>query len=195
MISLVLATQNAHKIQEVQAILGSGVKVLSLRDLAPRLSMPSEGVLSYEENAIQKAIYIGSELQLLTLADDSGFEVEALGGRPGVCSARYAGTDDPKIQISRILEELSGVDNRRCRFVCALSLFDPQLRRLENFRGEIQGLVAHEARGGLGFGYDPIFIPDGDFKTFGEISAEEKNRISHRALALKALAKQLSLVL
>ena len=194
MIELVLATRNTHKTREIQYILGPEFR---LRDLAahPEVSQIHESGTSFEENAKLKALAASTQLSALVIADDSGLEVDALGGAPGIYSARYAGanaTENDK--IDKLLGELARVhatdDQRRARFRCVLAL----ARNgdfLGGFEGVVEGRIADEMRGDHGFGYDPIFVPDGFEQTFGELPAEVKNTISHRAKAILALADRL----
>ena len=193
-IELVLATRNRHKTREIQHILGPEFKV---RDLGahPEVSEIRESGTSFEENAKLKALAASRQLPALVIADDSGLEVDALGGAPGIYSARYAGanaTDRDKIdKLLRELERVRATDNRRrARFRCVVALArDGDL--LETFEGIVEGRIADKARGDSGFGYDPIFIPVGFEQTFGELATELKNTISHRAKAIRALAVRL----
>ena len=151
--------------------------------------------MSFEENAKLKALAASRQLPALVIADDSGLEVEALGGAPGIYSARYAGANaTDRDKIDKLLRELARLrakgDERRARFRCAVALArNGDL--LETFEGIVEGRIADEARGGSGFGYDPIFIPEGFEQTFGELPTELKNTISHRAKAIRALAVEL----
>jgi XTP/dITP diphosphohydrolase len=193
-IELVVATRNRDKTREIQHILGPEFKV---RDLGahPEVSEIRESGTSFEENAKLKAVAGSRQLPALVIADDSGMEVEALGGAPGIYSARYAGanaTDRDKIdKLLRELERVRATDNRRrARFRCVVALArDGDL--LETFEGIVEGRIADKARGDSGFGYDPIFIPVGFEQTFGELATELKNTISHRAKAIRALAVRL----
>ncbi|PYL46574.1 MAG: non-canonical purine NTP pyrophosphatase, RdgB/HAM1 family [Verrucomicrobia bacterium] len=194
MIELVVATRNRHKTSEIQRILGPEFRV---RDLVahPEVSEIPESGTSFEENAKLKALAASKQLPALVIADDSGLEVDALGGAPGVYSARYAGasaTDRDK--IDKLLRELARVratdDGRRARFRCVVALARNG-HLLETFEGIVEGSIADEARGDSGFGYDPIFIPEGLKQTFGELPTEVKNTISHRAKAIRALADRL----
>jgi len=193
-IELVVATRNRHKTSEIQHILGPEFRV---RDLVahPEVSEIPESGTSFEENAKLKALAASKQLPALVIADDSGLEVDALGGAPGVYSARYAGasaTDRDK--IDKLLRELARVratdDGRRARFRCVVALARNG-HLLETFEGIVEGSIADEARGDSGFGYDPIFIPEGLKQTFGELPTQVKNTISHRAKAIRALADRL----
>ena len=194
MIELVVATRNAHKTREIQHILGSNFTVRDLRAI-PEVSEICESGTSFEENAKLKALAASRQLPALVIADDSGLEVDALGGAPGIYSARYAGanaTDRDKIdKLLRELARIRATDDRRCaRFRCVVALArNGDL--LETFEGIVEGRIADEARGDSGFGYDPIFIPEGFEQTFGELATEVKNSISHRAKAIRALAVRL----
>jgi len=193
-IELIVATRNKHKTREIQHILGPEFRV---RDLAahPELSEIRETGTSFEENAKLKALAVSKQLPALVIADDSGLEVDALGGAPGIYSARYAGANaTEKDKIDKLLGELSRIratDNqRRARFRCVVALARNG-NFVGSFEGVVEGRIANEMRGDSGFGYDPIFVPDGFEQTFGELSAEVKNTISHRAKAIRALAVRL----
>jgi XTP/dITP diphosphohydrolase len=187
---LIVATRNTHKTREIGQILGSGSAV---RDLTthPEISETTESGTSFEENAKLKAIAVSKKLPGLVIADDSGLEVEALGGAPGIHSARYAGANaSDKEKIDKLLSELGKIsakgDQRVARFRCVLALArDGQI--LGTFEGVVEGLIANQARGSHGFGYDPIFLPEGFGQTFGEFAPAEKDRWSHRARALEKL--------
>ena len=193
-IELVVATRNAHKTREIQHILGPGFKV---RDLGehPDISEIRESGTSFEENAKLKAFTVSTQLPALVIADDSGLEVDALRGAPGIYSARYAGANaTERDKIDKLLGELERVratdDRRRARFRCVVALAR-NTALLGTFEGIVEGRITNEVRGDYGFGYDPIFIPEGFEQTFGELSWEVKNRISHRAKAIRALADRL----
>jgi non-canonical purine NTP pyrophosphatase, rdgB/HAM1 family len=193
-IQLIVATRNGHKTREIQHILGTE---FSVRDLGAHPEIPEirESGRSFEENAKLKALAASKHLPALVIGDDSGLEVDALGGAPGIYSARYAGanaTDRDKIdKLLRELARIRATDDRRCaRFRCVVALArNGDL--LETFEGIVEGRIADEARGDSGFGYDPIFIPEGFEQTFGELPTEVKNTISHRARAIRALAGRL----
>ena len=185
-----MATRNAHKTREIQHILGSGFSVRDLRAY-PQISEIIETGTSFEENAKLKALGVSTKLPGLVIADDSGLEVDALGGAPGIRSARYAGanaTDTEK--IDKLLEELARVraknDSRRARFHCLLALARNG-EVLGVFEGTVEGQITQQPRGSHGFGYDPIFVPKGFERTFGELGPAEKNQLSHRARALEKL--------
>jgi len=191
---LVMATRNTHKTREVQHILGPEFKV---RDLGayPEMSDIRESGTSFEENAKLKAVAASKQLPDLVIADDSGLEVDALGGAPGIYSARYAGanaTEEEK--IDKLLRELARIgatdDARGARFRCVVALARKG-NLLGSFEGTVDGKISDKPRGNRGFGYDPIFVPEGFEQTFSELPAEVKNTISHRARAIRALAIKL----
>jgi XTP/dITP diphosphohydrolase len=193
-IELVVATRNRHKTREIQHILGPEFMVRDLRAGPDVPEIPESGT-SFEQNAKLKALAASRQLPGLVIADDSGLEVDALGGAPGIYSARYAGanaTDRDKIdKLLREVERVRATGNgRRARFRCVVALArNGDL--LETFEGIVEGRIADEARGDSGFGYDPIFIPEGLEQAFGELPTEVKNTISHRAKAIRALADRL----
>jgi XTP/dITP diphosphohydrolase len=193
-IELVVATRNRHKTREIQHILGPDFRV---RDLGahPEISEIHESGTSFEENAKLKALAASRQLPALVIADDSGLEVDALGGAPGIYSARYTGANaTERDKIDKLLSELARVrttnDRRRARFRCVVALARNG-NLLGTFEGIVEGRIADEARGEGGFGYDPIFIPEGFEQTFGELPSEVKNTIGHRAKAIRALAVRL----
>lgn len=181
---LVFATNNAHKLEEVQKMIGDRFKLLSLADIGCHEDIPETGV-TFEENAQQKTDYLKERFKVDCFGDDSGLEVDALQGEPGVYSARYAGTRDMEKNIDLVLEKLGDNPNRTARFKTVISL------NINNeqyfFEGSIEGKIINERIGSKGFGYDPIFIPNGYDITFAEMSLEEKNKISHRSVAVQKL--------
>lgn len=181
---LVFATNNAHKLQEVQAMVGEKFRIKSLADIGCTADIPETGV-TFEENAQQKTDYLFRHYQLDCFGDDSGLEVDALGKEPGVYSARYSGTRDMERNIDLVLEKLGDHPLRTARFRTVISLFLEGKQYF--FEGAVEGQIITERRGDAGFGYDPIFIPDGYEQTFAEMSAAEKNQISHRAEAIAKL--------
>jgi len=192
---LLFASRNAHKTREIQQILGPEFEV---RDLSayPKISETVESGESFEENAKLKAIAVSKKMPGLVIADDSGLEVEVLDGAPGIYSARYAGAKaTDKENIDRLLNELARIgakrDQRRARFRCVLAL-GRNGQMLGTFQGIVEGSIVDQPRGLHGFGYDPIFVPSGFEQTFAELLAEVKNRISHRAKAIRALAAKLA---
>ena len=191
---LIVATRNAHKTREIEQIFGSH---LAVRDLTahPEISEITESGTSFEENAKLKAIAVSRRLPGLVIADDSGLEVEALGGAPGIQSARYAGANaSDKERIAKLLSRVANAgtksDQRRARFRCVLAVArDGHV--LATFEGVVDGKIAERPRGSHGFGYDPIFIPDGFEETFAELPEEVKNNISHRAEAVRKMQAEL----
>lgn len=188
---LVFASANQNKIAEINAVIGNAITILGLKDVGITSEIPEPGN-TIKENSFLKAQYVLRHLKLqqenlAVFADDSGLEVEALGGAPGVYSARYAGT--PKNDAhnnAKLLHEMQVITNRRARFVTVITLILNE--EVYYFEGEIKGTIAYEPRGTNGFGYDPLFIPQGYRSTFAELGKEVKNSISHRALAVKQLA-------
>jgi len=190
---LIVATRNAHKAREIQSILGPQFQVNDLRAY-PEIPQVSESGKTFEQNAKRKAVAVSKRMPGFVIADDSGLEVVALGGAPGIYSARYAGpnaTDTDKIdKLLRELERVRATDRRRARFRCVVALArNGDL--LGTFEGTVEGRITDKARGDSGFGYDPIFIPEGFGQTFGELPTEVKNTISHRAKAIRAVAEKL----
>ena len=177
---IVVATANQHKVGEYKKLLGDiEVDLKSLADF-PGFPEVEENGKSFKENASIKAVAASKYCQAPAFADDSGLEVEALDGRPGIYSSRYAASDPER--IAKLLGELEGKENRRARFVCAIAIaFNGEV--LETFEGTVEGTITLAPRGEGGFGYDPVFQPDGYDQTFGELPAEVKNSISHRARA------------
>lgn len=188
---LVFATNNAHKLEEVRAILGENIEVLSLDDIGCHADIP-ETAETLEGNAALKAEYIYEHYGLDCFADDTGLEVEALDGAPGVYSARYAGGEghDSEANMKKLLKELEGKDNRRAQFRTAICLIESGKEYL--FEGIVKGGIIEEKRGVSGFGYDPVFVPEGYGETFAEMGGEEKNKISHRARAVQQLCAYLN---
>jgi XTP/dITP diphosphohydrolase len=192
---LLLATRNVNKTCEFAQILGTEFQVSDLSNLekCPRIE---EAGRTFRENAILKALAVSLDRQLrdrrvLVVADDSGLEIDSLGGAPGIFSARYAGENaTDEANINKVLRELSEARERSARFRCVIALArDGKL--LGTFQGAVEGAIVDRPRGVCGFGYDPIFLPDGFDKTFGELPAETKNKISHRARAIAALREAL----
>ena len=200
---IVFATNNGHKLSEIRQILGSRVEVLSLKDIGCDVDIPETGT-TLEANALQKAQYVYDHYHIDCFADDTGLEVDALGGAPGVYSARYAAmgpmspigqispmnptgpTHDSEANMTRLLLELGENNNRKARFRTVIALI--QQGEVHEFEGIVTGQIIRERRGGEGFGYDPIFQPDGYDHTFAELGVEVKNQISHRARATAKLA-------
>lgn len=191
MLELVFATNNAHKLEEVQAIVGDKFVLKSLSDIGCQDDIPETGV-TFKENAKQKTDYLVDKYGLYCFGDDSGLEIDALNGEPGVYSARYSGTRDMEKNIEFVLEKLGDNPNRTARFKTVISLYFNEQQHF--FEGAIEGKIIKERKGEKGFGYDPIFIPNGYDKTFAEMSSEEKNAISHRAIAVSKLAEFLKTI-
>ena len=185
---LVFATNNAHKLEEVTNILGDQIELLSLNDINCHTDIP-ETADTLEGNALLKSSYINKNYSLNCFADDTGLEVEALNGAPGVYSARYAGGEghDAQANMLKLLHDLEGIENRKAQFRTAISLILDGKEYL--FEGIIKGEIIKEKRGNSGFGYDPIFMPEGYDQTFAELGNEIKNKISHRALAVQKLCE------
>lgn len=209
---IVFATNNKHKLDEIRSILGDSIEVLSLKDIACNVDIPETGK-TLEENALQKAQYVYDNYHIDCFADDTGLEVEALDGAPGVYSARYAALPDNPVKsegaasshdseanMTRLLYELNSKDNRKARFRTVIALIQKKdvcpcgctsIKEIHKFEGIIEGEIIQERRGGEGFGYDPIFQPDGYDETFAELGMDIKNHISHRARATQKLAEYL----
>ncbi len=182
---LVFATNNAHKLEEIASILGKKIELLSLKDIECEADIP-ETADTLEGNATQKAEYIYKNFGLDCFADDTGLEVEALNGAPGIYSARYAGDGhDSEANMKKLLENLQGKENRKAQFRTAICLIMNGEKYL--FEGIVKGEIIQEKRGGAGFGYDPIFVPEGYNLTFAELGNDIKNTISHRAKAVEKL--------
>jgi XTP/dITP diphosphohydrolase len=194
---IVFATNNKNKLKEIREILGSSFEIVSLSDIGCHTDIPETGN-TLEENARQKSEYIMTNYRIDCFADDTGLEVEALDNAPGVHSARYAeGTDhNSEANMAKLLRELKGKKNRKARFRTVISLLEVSSKnpfdyREIQFEGEVKGHIATEKHGTAGFGYDPIFIPEGYDKSFAELGEKIKNQISHRAKAVKKLAEYL----
>lgn len=194
---IVFATNNTHKLSEIRDMLGSKVTVLSLNDIDCHEDIP-ETATTLEGNAMMKAEYIYRKYGMSVFADDTGLEVEALGGEPGVYSARYAGGEghDSEANMAKLLNKLGGNKNRKARFRTVIALIikhdattggNGENAEKTLFEGVVDGTITTDRRGGEGFGYDPIFKPDGYDKTFAELGNDIKNRISHRARAVEKL--------
>ena len=189
--TLVLATRNAGKVRELQSMLGPlGYSVITAAE-AGYHEEPEETGKTFRENAHLKARAVAAHVPHAVLADDSGLEVEALGGAPGLYSARYAGPKATDAENrEKLLRELGSNANRKARFVCALCWLEPNMSA-QFFESECRGRVTSEPKGTLGFGYDPILIPEGHTRTFAEMPEDEKNPMSHRGKAVKALLEWL----
>jgi len=188
-LKLIFATNNLHKFREIREITGKNIHLLSLKDIGFSEDIP-EDFDSLEENAAQKAFYIYSRFHIDCFSDDTGLEIEALNNEPGVFSARYAGEQCSfEDNIKKVLSNLEGIENRKARFRTVIALV--MQGNLTLFSGGINGTITQEKRGNQGFGYDPVFVPDGFEKTFAEMSPAEKNSISHRTVAIDKLVKYL----
>jgi len=191
--NIIIATKNKGKAREFEAILAPlGYQVQSLLDFPGSIDVEETGQ-TFQENAILKAEAISKEYQLMTIADDSGLEIDYLNGEPGVFSARYAGPEkDDQANIDKVLEKLENVvmGQRQARFVCALAISIPG-KQTQTVIGTCEGYIAKEKKGHGGFGYDPIFCIDDAGKTMAELSKEDKNKISHRANAIMKIKELL----
>ena len=214
MMKIVFATNNQHKLSEIRSILGESFEILSLKDIGCDVDIPETGT-TLEENALQKAQYVYDNYHYDCFADDTGLEVDALDGAPGVYSARYASmasqtsststasipaSHDSEANMARLLRELGNNNNRKARFRTVIALIQHKdicpcgctsIKQINQFEGIVEGQIIRERRGGEGFGYDPIFQPDGYDKTFAELGMDIKNHISHRARAVAKLAEYL----
>ena len=208
---IVFATNNQHKLSEIRCILGDSIEVLSLKDIGCDVDIPETGT-TLEENALQKAQYVYDHYHIDCFADDTGLEVDALDGAPGVYSARYASlasqtsttspaSHDSEANMARLLKELGNNNNRKARFRTVIALIQKKdvcpcgctsIKEIHKFEGIVEGVIIRERRGGEGFGYDPIFQPDGYDQTFAELGMDIKNRISHRARAVAKLCEFLN---
>ncbi|RUM92407.1 MAG: non-canonical purine NTP pyrophosphatase [Thermodesulfatator sp.] len=190
---IVLATRNRGKVSELQALLSDlGLEIISM-DQAGDLPEIIEDGLTFQDNATKKAMEVARATGLMAIADDSGLEVDALGGRPGVFSARYAGENaSDEENYLKLLQEMEGIDSdqRTARFRCVMVACTPEGECVVS-HGTCEGSITTEPRGSQGFGYDPVFVPAGDRRTMAELTRQEKNRISHRGKALEALKKKL----
>ena len=206
---IVFATNNEHKLSEIRAILGPSFDVVSLADIGCHEDIPETGQ-TLEENALMKAEYVYNKYHLSCFADDTGLEVAALNGAPGVYSARYAAivpagepagpSHDSEANMARLLRELANNNNRKARFRTVIALIEKKdvcpcgctsIKVVHKFEGIVNGEITREKSGAEGFGYDPIFRPDGYDKTFAELGLDIKNQISHRARATQKLAEYL----
>ena len=186
---LVFATNNAHKLEEVRQILGDRFEVLSLSDINCHDDIPETGD-TFQDNALQKARYVKEHYGYDCFADDTGLEVKALNGAPGVHSARYAGDHDSEANMTKLLQELEKKPDRSAQFRTVVALLLNGQKVL--FEGIVTGRIATERHyGESGFGYDPLFIPDGFTETFSQMSPENKNKVSHRGRAVRKLADYL----
>ena len=184
---LVFATNNAHKLEEVRAVLDNKIEIVSLNELGCYDDIP-ETADTLEGNALIKAEYVFNKFEMACIADDTGLEVEALNGEPGVYTARYGGEPhNAQKNMQKLLTNLKGIENRKARFRTVIVLKDAE--RELYFEGTIHGHISETPSGAAGFGYDPVFVPDGYNKSFAELGPELKNKISHRALAVEELIR------
>ena len=188
---LVFATNNAHKLEEIKSILGDKVEILSLAEIDCHADIP-ETADTLEGNARQKAMYVYTHYGMDCFADDTGLEVDALEGAPGVHSARYASEKghDSQANMEKLLREMEEKNDRKAQFRTIISLIEKGEEK--QFEGIVRGEILRERKGNAGFGYDPVFRPEGYDKTFAELGNEIKNKISHRARAVAALCEYLS---
>jgi XTP/dITP diphosphohydrolase len=190
MIKIIFATNNEHKLTEIQDLLGDSFILLKLKDINMNEDIP-EDMPTLDGNALFKAKYIHDKTGMAVFADDTGLEIEILDGKPGVHSARFAGeSKNFKANIEKVLLMMEGKKNRKARFRTVIALILKGHEYL--FEGTVNGTIINEPRGTGGFGYDPVFIPEGDNRTFAEMSLFEKNMISHRAVAFQKLKLFLS---
>jgi len=189
---LVFATNNKHKLQEILELIPHGIQIISLSDIECYDYIPETGN-TVEINASQKAYYIFNKFGFDCFADDTGLEIEALNGRPGVYSARYAGEDcNFDDNINKVLSEMKGITNRKARFRTVISLVINGIEK--QFEGIVKGQILTGKHGKEGFGYDPVFLPDGFDITFAEMPLKLKNSISHRGLAVQKLCEYLKIL-
>ena len=201
---LIVATNNSHKLDEIRSMLDDSISVLSLNDIGLDADIEENGA-TLEENSHIKAAFVarylkrtGYEHPYTVIADDTGLMVEALNGEPGVHTARYAGENgesDSEANMRLLLKNLEGNENRRACFCTVITMIEeqvPYLTKIKYFAGKVEGTILTEKHGSEGFGYDPIFMPDGYDKSFAELGPEIKNIISHRAMAVKELVEYLS---
>lgn len=191
---IVFTTNNQHKLQEIREILSPDFEIVSLKDIGCHEDIPETGN-TLEENALQKARFVSERYHISCFADDTGLEVEALAGAPGVHSARYAeGTDhDSEANMAKLLREMEGKENRQARFrtVIAFMEMEDNTEKIHLFEGIVKGHISTERKGTEGFGYDPIFVPEGYENSFAALGENVKNQISHRARAVRKLADYL----
>jgi XTP/dITP diphosphohydrolase len=185
MMKLIFATANRHKVEEVQALLGSGFELLTPAGLGYTAEIPETGA-TLEHNAIEKAHFVAEKFSLPCFSDDTGLEVDALHGEPGAFSARYAGdARDPQANLQLVLQRMEGQTQRSARFRCVVALIMAGCERL--FEGKVEGVILQAPQGLKGFGYDPIFRPEGYGCSFAELSMAQKNELSHRGQAIRQL--------
>lgn len=187
MSEILIATNNKHKIEEIEPLLPDGIKLMTLKDFKFEEDIPETGD-TLIDNALQKARFIHEKFNVNCFADDTGLQIDALDGRPGVYSARYAGPQcSPKDNVEKVLQEMNGMVNRKARFITVIALIYNNQEYL--FEGRVEGEMLTTIHGEGGFGYDPIFLPEGQYLSFAEMPLEMKNKISHRALAVAKLVE------
>ena len=187
---IVFATNNPNKLKEIQSLIPKEIQIISLKEIGCTEDIPETGD-SLEANAFQKAHYIKENYNYDCFADDTGLEIDELNGAPGVYSARYAGPErNAKANMNKVLDELKGKKNRKAQFRTAIALILKGEEHL--FEGKVQGYISKDKQGDEGFGYDPIFIPENDKRSFAQMSMEEKGAISHRGRAVKKLVTYLN---
>lgn len=183
MTTIIFATENQNKVKEIQQLVPENIIIRSLKDIDFPYELQETGD-SLEENAIEKAQLVWENSNKMCFADDTGLEIDALNGEPGVYSARYAGPQrSDEDNMNKVLSQLKGVDQRNARFRTVIAF--QQEGELKTFEGTCEGQIGYEKKGTHGFGYDPIFIPKGLNKTMAELTLDEKNKISHRAIAIR----------
>jgi XTP/dITP diphosphohydrolase len=182
--TLVFATNNKHKLEEVQALIGDKFQLRTLEEIGCLDDIPETGD-TFRDNASQKSRYIWDRFKIDCFSDDSGLEVDALNGEPGVYSARYSGSRNSEDNLQLVMSKMKGMSNRSARFKCVISIILDGMEHL--FEGSVEGEITNSRSGCAGFGYDPIFKPQGHDVSFAEMSAEEKNKISHRGRAVEKL--------
>ncbi len=188
--SVVIATNNRHKLEEIQSLLAGGIQLRTLQDIGCTETLAEEQD-TLEGNSRQKAEYVHRHYRVDCFADDTGLEVDALGGQPGVDSAHYAGPQrNAEDNMNLLLRNLSGKSNRQARFRTVITLFLKS--QMFTFEGTVDGVILDQRRGADGFGYDPIFLPKDASKTLAEMSLEEKNAVSHRGAAVRKLVNFLN---
>ena len=188
--NIIFATSNLNKLKEIENLIPKGININNLKDLNFNEEIP-ENEKTIEGNAIYKAKFIHAKFNVNVFADDTGLEVEALNGEPGVYSARYAGKEcNSHKNIEKLLKNLINNKNRRARFKTIIALI--LNGKLYQFEGIVNGLISYSSNGNKGFGYDPVFVPEGYSKSFAELSLCEKNKISHRSIAVKKLISFIS---
>lgn len=189
---IVFATNNKHKLEEIRDLLKNKFEVISLKEIGFSGDIPETGK-TLKENASIKSHFINDKFNINCFADDTGLEVDALNGEPGVYSARYAGEGcSYEDNVNKLLENLKGVSNRKARFKTVISLIYDDKEYF--FEGQVEGIITNERHGKGGFGYDPVFLPNGYDQTFAEMPLELKNKISHRAMATKKLVEFLNTI-